>query len=363
MSNEGRICPQCGYGRQPKDLAPDYECPRCGIIYAKYVAPKPPVSPGEEHPPSPTAGKGKSPRETPGGAEELKPASPLRRALAGIYTGSLVFLCAVPVKLFVYFAFRITHSPRSTQTLADIGNARSWDNAFTVIATLLFLYAFCYRPFVNGSTWGQDKFGVTVRSAYNRREEPALQARLLRIAGGQIAFATWPITLAGLFWCLYAKKNLMGIADRISSTLQYETGEPVIQFRSAVNRAFMPACIAIILQFAVVGPLSGLIMKGYSDEARRRVNQAVSSEPAGRRDAAAGNTTLTILSVMEQQHFMEQGSYTTDLEALFARYGGGNPRLLAHIRSGAVRAHKTIQGVELVMEMTPGNPIRKELRQ
>lgn len=29
-------CPKCQYVRQPSDTAPDYECPRCGIIYAKY---------------------------------------------------------------------------------------------------------------------------------------------------------------------------------------------------------------------------------------------------------------------------------------------------------------------------------------
>lgn len=29
-------CPKCAYVRQPTDAAPDYECPRCGIIYAKY---------------------------------------------------------------------------------------------------------------------------------------------------------------------------------------------------------------------------------------------------------------------------------------------------------------------------------------
>lgn len=30
------ICPKCDYERQPEDEAPDYECPKCGVIYAKY---------------------------------------------------------------------------------------------------------------------------------------------------------------------------------------------------------------------------------------------------------------------------------------------------------------------------------------
>lgn len=30
-------CPKCGYTRTPEDLAPNYECPACGVIYDKYV--------------------------------------------------------------------------------------------------------------------------------------------------------------------------------------------------------------------------------------------------------------------------------------------------------------------------------------
>lgn len=31
------ICPKCGYTRQPADTAPESECPRCGIVFAKYA--------------------------------------------------------------------------------------------------------------------------------------------------------------------------------------------------------------------------------------------------------------------------------------------------------------------------------------
>ena len=30
-------CPKCGYTRQAADRAPDTECPRCGVIFAKYL--------------------------------------------------------------------------------------------------------------------------------------------------------------------------------------------------------------------------------------------------------------------------------------------------------------------------------------
>lgn len=30
-----QVCPKCGYVRSPEDAAPESECPRCGVIYAK----------------------------------------------------------------------------------------------------------------------------------------------------------------------------------------------------------------------------------------------------------------------------------------------------------------------------------------
>lgn len=34
----GKRCVKCGYERQPHDTGPDYECPKCGVIYAKAEA-------------------------------------------------------------------------------------------------------------------------------------------------------------------------------------------------------------------------------------------------------------------------------------------------------------------------------------
>lgn len=31
----GKVCPKCGYKREPRDLAPETECPRCGVLYLK----------------------------------------------------------------------------------------------------------------------------------------------------------------------------------------------------------------------------------------------------------------------------------------------------------------------------------------
>lgn len=36
--NQPTTCPKCSYTRKPTDTAPDYACPSCGIVYAKYGA-------------------------------------------------------------------------------------------------------------------------------------------------------------------------------------------------------------------------------------------------------------------------------------------------------------------------------------
>lgn len=39
------VCPKCAYQRASTDTAPDWQCPSCGIAYAKYVKPEPVVRP------------------------------------------------------------------------------------------------------------------------------------------------------------------------------------------------------------------------------------------------------------------------------------------------------------------------------
>jgi len=34
----GKVCKKCGYERLPTDIAPDYQCPKCGAVYAKVDA-------------------------------------------------------------------------------------------------------------------------------------------------------------------------------------------------------------------------------------------------------------------------------------------------------------------------------------
>lgn len=52
MSNT--TCPKCGYTRKNEELAPDYECPQCGIVYAKFKKATPKEDPITEAPKAPT---------------------------------------------------------------------------------------------------------------------------------------------------------------------------------------------------------------------------------------------------------------------------------------------------------------------
>jgi predicted RNA-binding Zn-ribbon protein involved in translation (DUF1610 family) len=55
------ICLKCDYERQPADSAPDYECPQCGVVYAKAKA-----AIQREAQKSSTNGDGKTGRSTDG---------------------------------------------------------------------------------------------------------------------------------------------------------------------------------------------------------------------------------------------------------------------------------------------------------
>lgn len=43
-------CPKCRYTRQPSDTAPDYECPKCGVVYAKAFSAAPTRSASAQEP-------------------------------------------------------------------------------------------------------------------------------------------------------------------------------------------------------------------------------------------------------------------------------------------------------------------------
>jgi glutaredoxin len=38
MARTTTVCPKCAYLRKPDDTAPEWECPACGVVYAKFIA-------------------------------------------------------------------------------------------------------------------------------------------------------------------------------------------------------------------------------------------------------------------------------------------------------------------------------------
>lgn len=408
MPSEGRICPQCSYQRQPKDLAPDYECPRCGIIYAKYKPPEP--KPAPEEPP-------KEKPQPEDGEEMPELASPLRRALAGIYTFGLLVLYVIPLKLFVYGGFRLTHAPGTIDPWVAYGKLLTWSRVYYAVVGLMTVYAFLLRPWLDGRTWGQDRFGLLVRRRDDAEGSLSFRQYLLRFAGNLIALFTFPVTVGGLLYNLTKKRNDPGIADRLSETRQYAMEEP-LPFRASFGKACFPLCVGLLLQLLAVGPLSYFIMKGYTERPRQTENKTARElhdqrvknvlqqqmqlmragqpgEPAAspaQPDAPTGpapeaistpgpgapskillppraemvrQNSIRILTAMEKRQMKDRGSYTEDLEALVASYGAGpaeTEELLKLIQQGTLRARKTVAGVELWLQNPNGEWTYEEVR-
>jgi hypothetical protein len=412
MFTAGRICPKCGYARQPDDYAPECECPRCGIIYAKCRPPESTVPSdlalvagisAADLPPAAFAGlPGERAAEAAPPAAVSRPASLPRRALAAIYTGSLALLILVPLKLLVYLAIRITHPPGSIKTLADLAALRSLEGSYYFLLALVLIYAFLFRPLVNGATWGQQKFGLTIRPAAGEEWLPAARVHFLRFAGQFLALAALPLTLAALLFGLATKQSFPGIADRLSATRQYEAGQPLPPLRYALNRAFLPAGIALIIQLACVGPLCAWMMSDYTTQAPRpalkalsgtrenlrrsqqasqaRVEsqavrmaaleapppvRAVTAVTAEGHNTALRQNSLGFLTNLQRRHLNERGRYTADLEALVQEYGSDmnqSDEILRLIRQEVIRARMTPLGIELWVRLASGEWRGAELR-
>lgn len=391
MFTAGRICPQCGYARQHEDFAPECECPRCCVPYARQR--REPAVPSDLAALTGVAAAGSLTGDGPAAAAPARtveaaprPASLRRRTLAAIYTASLALLVMVPLKLFIHAAIRVTHPPESIRTFADMASLQSLEDAYYFILALVVIYACLFRPLISGSTWGQQKFGLTLRPAAGNEWPLTARAHLLRFAGQLATLAALPLTLAALLFGLVTGRNIPGIADRLSATRQVEAGEPLPPLRKALGRACLPACIALLVQLIVVSPLSLWIMEGYRDQPLRRMNQPFSrmtasaspvagslawagAPPAG--EDAAGRTgalrqnSLGFLTNLQRRHLNERGRYTADLETLVVEYGsdvGQSGEILRLIHQDAIRARLTARGVELQVKLASGEWRRVELQ-
>ena len=200
MSNHGRVCPKCGYQRQPNDdLIPDYKCPGCGIVYNKSQPPEktlPPFAnagdglaslPGSEAV-TVLGGSGSQVTETVGEIDVLglRPARPLRCTRAGIYTGCLMIPYFVPLKLLFYLQFRIGYPADNInlfEALTLMQMVRTWEATYYLSLLLFINYAFFLRPMFRGVTWGQEKFGLALCTRDNPERTLTRKHHLLRFTG------------------------------------------------------------------------------------------------------------------------------------------------------------------------------------
>jgi hypothetical protein len=206
--------------------------------------------------------------------------------------------------------------------------------------------------------------------------------------GVAISLAVYPFTwLWYLIGMMLKKPPLPSIADWISSTRQYETGKPVLQFRSAMLQAFLPFAIAVFLQVGLFIPVYNWFVSSYTQESKRTVKKEVPLTPemkaqmeqrakerdemiermVKQREANAGKNTIKAISRLEQRHLEEQGDFTEDLEGLIKRYATGPNKnltaLLGPVMEDEIRVKKTAAGIEIwVVDPSSGDWMHEELR-
>lgn len=370
MSQEGRICPQCGYERQAKDdFVPDYECPRCGIIYAKYVPP-------QSESPAPTAEVEPEPQE------EWVPAPLSLRAWAAIYTGGKGTFYTILLWVPLFYLFQFLGAITGNSSFSD---PETWRTGVSLLALLVALYGYFYHPLRHDQTWGQKAFGIQVRPRNNPAGYPGPTPWLLRCVANIVAGFLFPVTLAVFLFGLATKKNLRGLADRFSSTVQYAQVGAAEPFRFALNRAFKPYVIAFLINVFLVGfPFA--LGRLYTEKLKaKRAAYVISPEARAKRESfhrememrleeraekAAATQHLIVLDRLiqiEQRHLADHGSYTENLMALVGEYAD-NPRypanvlLMAAMAEGNIRAEQSNQTITIWVRTASGEWVYRVLR-
>jgi len=98
------VCPKCSYQRAPADVAPDWQCPSCGIAYAKFLKPVARASSGST-----------TQVRLPVEAHE---ASPESASMAQKFLGVIAFLAAFAIVRYGLNALR-SHSD-ATETQSEV---------------------------------------------------------------------------------------------------------------------------------------------------------------------------------------------------------------------------------------------------
>jgi hypothetical protein len=360
MINEGRVCPRCGYERQSQDIAHDYECPRCGIVYAKYTRPeKQACAEKNNYVIEKTATPLTSAMDLAKTDDTMDetwpvPASLSRRALAAIYTNAKASLYSTFFLLLLLFQLFWSYR------MKDASYVELDAIVFFIAVALQSLYAFLFRPIIKGATWGQEKFDMAVCPIVDSVKPLRWTHWTLRYLGNVVACLFWPITVAFFIYGVYARKNFPSFADRISMTQQYEAEKLSGPLKHHVFTAIKPQLIAALILFCVVFiPSVGI---GIYDNYEKKAMAREAGESARFRngvhermdqyvEARENGGTLDILSTLEQRYYEDNGVYTEDLPLLLDRYDSESQQPTGMIRTlikdGIVQAKITDQGIKL----------------
>ncbi|MBI5428351.1 MAG: hypothetical protein HZA02_08770 [Nitrospinae bacterium] len=98
----GKVCPKCGHERRPGDYAPESECPRCGIVYAKVENPRS----SEEIPATPSL------------TEQLVRRK--EKEMEESRAGDLVLSCVTAAFIGVFFYLAIWRFPAPFVTFSEV---------------------------------------------------------------------------------------------------------------------------------------------------------------------------------------------------------------------------------------------------
>lgn len=123
-----QICPKCAYERKPTDdSTPDWQCPACGIAYAKYAATHPTETPATAAPSS-TA-------KPSGAAKPAPPVEPEEFDITDDEPKSNILKIAIPVIvlliLIIYFATRSSPEPEPAIAAAPVAASQGETSAAT----------------------------------------------------------------------------------------------------------------------------------------------------------------------------------------------------------------------------------------
>jgi uncharacterized Tic20 family protein len=132
----GKPCPKCAYVRTESETAPDWQCPKCGIVYAKFGQ-EPPVAKA-----APAAGRGVD-------RDAATPAATESTGLAKLaHIATLANYLLPPLGTLVPIGIWVMKSGEDELAVDSAKEAINFQISTVLLALAVFLPAFVFPPFI-----------------------------------------------------------------------------------------------------------------------------------------------------------------------------------------------------------------------